>query len=235
MSDYSLTTFGSSGELTQVRYALQAVGNGETCLGIKAKNGCVIASEKKLVSPLVDETTIHKIEPLSEYMGCTYSGIGPDFSAVLMKARKDVQVYHSKYRDNVTPFMLCKQVAELFQEYTQSGGVRPFGIGMLCAGWDEQNGSQIFQLEASGTFYSWKATTLGRGADTAKGFLEKRYSDDLDIEDAIHTAILTLKDSFEGELTEKNIEIGVIRDSDPNKAFHKLTPSEIVDYLKEVE
>ena len=131
--------------------------------------------------------------------------------------------------------MLCKQVAELFQEYTQSGGVRPFGIGMLVAGWDEQNGSQIFQLEASGTFYSWKATTLGRGADTAKGFLEKRYSDDLDIEDAIHTAILTLKDSFEGELTEKNIEIGVIRDSDPKKAFHKMTQNEIVDYLKEVE
>jgi|TARA_B110001450_G_C17455280_1_gene413777 20S proteasome subunit alpha 2 len=40
--------------------------------------------------------------------------------------------------------MLCKQVAELFQEYTQSGGVRPFGIGMIVAGWDEQNGSQIF-------------------------------------------------------------------------------------------
>ena len=131
--------------------------------------------------------------------------------------------------------MLCKQVAELFQEYTQSGGVRPFGIGLIVAGWDEQDGSQIFQLEASGTFYSWKATTLGKGASTAKGFLEKRYSDDLDIEEAIHTAILTLKDSFEGELTEKNIEIGVIRDSDPNKAFKILTQNEIKDYLREVE
>ncbi len=106
---------------------------------------------------------------------------------------------------------------------------------MLCAGHDEQNGSQIFQLEASGTFYSWKATALGKGGDTARGFLEKRYSDDLDIEDAIHTAILTLKDSFEGELTEKNIEIGVIRDSDPNKAFKILTQNEIKDYLREVE
>ena len=65
--------------------------------------------------------------------------------------------------------------------------------------------------------------------------MEKRYSDDLDIEEAIHTAILTLKDSFEGELTEKNIEIGVIRDSDPNKAFKILTQNEIKDYLREVE
>jgi 20S proteasome subunit alpha 2 len=65
--------------------------------------------------------------------------------------------------------------------------------------------------------------------------LEKRYSDDLDIEDAIHTAILTLKDSFEGELTDKNIEIGVIRASDPNKEFKILSQSEIKDYLREVE
>lgn len=131
--------------------------------------------------------------------------------------------------------MLCKQVADLFQEYTQSGGVRPFGIGLIVAGYDEEHGPQIFQIEASGTFYCWKATALGRGGSTAKQFLEKRYTDDLDIEDAIHTAILTLKDSFEGELTDKNIEIGVIRTTDPNKEFKILTQSEIRDYLREVE
>ena len=65
--------------------------------------------------------------------------------------------------------------------------------------------------------------------------MEKRYADDLDIEDAIHTAILTLKDSFEGELTDKNIEIGVIRTSDPNKEFKILSQGEIKDYLREVE
>ena len=57
----------------------------------------------------------------------------------------------------------------------------------------------------------------------------------MDIEDAIHTAILTLKDTFEGELTEKNIEIGVIKTNDPEKNFKVLTPSQIKDYLREVE
>ena len=36
----------------------------------------------------------------------------------LLKARKDIQVYHARYRDRITPFMLCKQIADLFQEYT---------------------------------------------------------------------------------------------------------------------
>ncbi len=90
MSDYSLTTFGESGELTQVRHALTAVGNGETTVGIRARNGVVIAAEKKLSSILADEESVHKIEKLCEYMGVTYSGIGPDFQAVLLKARKDI-------------------------------------------------------------------------------------------------------------------------------------------------
>ena len=91
-----------------MRYALTAVGNGETCIGIRAKNGIVIACEKKLQSILVEEATIHKVEKIAPYLGVTYAGIGPDFQAVLLKARKDVQVYHSKYQDRITPFMLCK-------------------------------------------------------------------------------------------------------------------------------
>ena len=65
--------------------------------------------------------------------------------------------------------------------------------------------------------------------------MEKRFDADMDIEDAIHTAILTLKDSFEGELTERNIEIGVLKTSDPEKNFKVLTTSDIKDYLREVE
>ena len=69
---------------------MTAVGNGETTVGIRAKNGVVIAAEKKLSSILADEESIHKIEKLCEYLGLTYSGIGPDFQAVLLKARKDI-------------------------------------------------------------------------------------------------------------------------------------------------
>ena len=219
MSDFSTTTFGESGELTQVRHALPAVGNGETTIGIRAKNGIVIAAEKKLPTILIDETSIHKVDNLCEYLGVTYSGIGPDFNTVLMKSRKDVQKYHAKYMDKITPFMVCKNVAELFQEYTQSGGVRPFGIGMIVGGWDETTGPQIFQIEASGTYYCWKATALGKGSKEARSFLEKTYSDDIDIGDAIHTAIKALKNTFEGEMTEKHLEIGVIKANDPKKKF----------------
>mgnify|MGYP000846699248 CR=1 FL=1 len=235
MSDYGLTSFTESGELTQVRNALTAVGRGETVVGIRARNGIVIAAEKKLPTILMDETSLHKVDNLCEYMGVGYSGISPDFQAVLLKARKDIQVYHARFRDRISPFMLCKQVADLFQEYSQAGGVRPFGIGMIVGGYDEEQGPQIFQIEASGTFYCWKATALGKGSTEARTFLEKTYTEDIDISDAVHTAIKALKNTFEGEMTERNLEVAVIRDSDPTKAFRQLSQEEIRDLLREVE
>ena len=114
MSDFSYSTFDKSVILTSVKNALTAVGRGETTVGIRAKNGIVIAAEKKLSSPLVDETSINKVDMLSEYMGVTYSGVGPDYNQILLKARKDIQVYHARYQDRMTPYMLCKQVADVF-------------------------------------------------------------------------------------------------------------------------
>ena len=66
----------------------------------------------------------------------------------------------------------------------------------------------------------------------ARSFLEKRYSDGMELEDAIHTALLTLKDGFEGEMNENNIEISVVA---ADGVFRVLSPVEIRDYLSEVQ
>ncbi len=65
--------------------------------------------------------------------------------------------------------------------------------------------------------------------------MEKTFSEDLDIGDATHLAIKALKNSFDGELTYRNIEVGIIKTSDPEKKFHVLSQDEIKDLLREVE
>ena len=37
-----------------------------------------------------------------------------------------------------------------------------------------------------------------------------RYNEDVELEDAIHIAILTLKEGFEGKMTEDNVEVSVL-------------------------
>lgn len=117
------------------------------------------------------------------------------------------------------------------QEFTQSGGVRPFGVSLLLAGYDE-NGPQLYQIDPSGSYFAWKASAIGKNMTNAKTFLEKRYSDDMEIEDAVHTALLTLKEGFEGQISGDNIEVAIVG---PDQAFKVLTAAEVSDYLEEVE
>ncbi|KAH1210959.1 Proteasome subunit alpha type-2-A [Glycine max] len=202
---FSLTTFSPSGKLVQIEHALTAVGSGQTSLGIKAANGVVIATEKKLPSILVDEASVQKIQLLTPNIGVVYSGMGPDFRVLVRKSRKQAEQYHR--------------------------GVRPFGVSLLVAGFDD-NGPQLYQVDPSGSYFSWKASAMGKNVSNAKTFLEKRYTDDMELDDAVHTAMLTLKEGFEGQISGKNIEIGIIG---ADKKFRVLTPAEIDDYLAEVE
>jgi len=126
---------------------------------------------------------------------------------------------------------LVREMAAVMQEYTQSGGVRPFGISLLIGGVDD-DGPQLYQVDPSGAYFGWKATAIGKNFINSKTFLEKRYSPSMELEDAIHTALLTLREGFEGEMTKDNIEVGIVG---ADRKFRVLTPEEVADYLQEAE
>ena len=64
---------------------------------------------------------------------------------------------------------------------TPCSGVRPFGVSLLVAGFDDQ-GPQLFQVDPSGAYYAWKASAIGKNMTNAKTFLEKRYADEMELE-----------------------------------------------------
>mmetsp|Transcript_34124 Transcript_34124/g.85653 ORF Transcript_34124/g.85653 Transcript_34124/m.85653 type:complete len:236 (+) Transcript_34124:64-771(+) len=231
MYSFSLTTFSPSGKLVQIEYALQAVNAGSTTLGIKAKNGVVLATEKKLPA-LIDPTSLSKISSITERIGMAYSGMGPDSRVLVRKARKIAMQYNLYYKDEIPVLQMVQEVASVMQEFTQSGGVRPFGVSLMISGYDDL-GPQLWQVDPSGAYWQWKASAIGKNMQEAKTFLEKRYTSDMELEDAIHTALLTLKDGYDGKMTEETIELGVI--DSVTKTFRVLSTSEVKDYLKEIE
>lgn len=170
-----------------------------------------------------------------------YSGMGPDYRILVDKARK---VSHTNYKRIYNEYpptrILVQDVARVMQEATQSGGVRPYGVSLLIAGWDDgiepetsssdkkegtdekeeakknsktggilKGGPSLYQVDPSGSYFPWKATAIGKSATSAKTFLEKRYNESLELEDAIHIALLTLKETIEGEMNGETVEIGM--------------------------
>eukprot|EP01057_Protomagalhaensia_wolfi_P002549 Protomagalhaensia_wolfi_Nauph_80__2548@NODE_2707_length_1010_cov_695_075180_g2119_i0_p1_GENE_NODE_2707_length_1010_cov_695_075180_g2119_i0NODE_2707_length_1010_cov_695_075180_g2119_i0_p1_ORF_typecomplete_len237_score46_35Proteasome/PF00227_26/9_1e54Proteasome_A_N/PF10584_9/4_1e06Proteasome_A_N/PF10584_9/1_8e02Proteasome_A_N/PF10584_9/4e03_NODE_2707_length_1010_cov_695_075180_g2119_i027737 len=230
---FCLSPFSPTGKLVQIEYALNAVNKqGRPALGIRAKDGVVICSEKKLGNSIIDEGSLHKVEEIADHIGCVYAGMPADFRVILARARKEAIVYEKMFGEPIPTLQLVKTIATIMQEFTQSGGVRPFGVSLLVAGIDNGN-PRLFQVDPSGAYFAWKATAIGRDMQNAKTFLERRYNPQMELEDAIHTAILTVKETFEGALNETNIEIGVIGIN--NRKFKIFTPDEIKDYLGEVE
>ncbi|KAL9086655.1 MAG: hypothetical protein Q9159_004064 [Coniocarpon cinnabarinum] len=240
---FSLTTFSPSGKLVQIEYALNAVNQGVTSLGIKATNGVVLATEKKSTSTLIDNTTQSKVSLITPNIGMVYSGMGPDYRILVDRARKVSHTGYKRIYNEYPPTrILVQDVARVMQEATQSAGVRPYGVSLLMAGWDDgiepdaegeeildektgekkklprktggilKGGPSLYQVDPSGSYFPWKATAIGKGATSAKTFLEKRHTEELELEDAIIIALLTLKETIEGEMTGENIEIGLIGD-----------------------
>ncbi|KAH1147119.1 hypothetical protein GYH30_042332 [Glycine max] len=197
-----------------------------------AANGVVIATEKKLPSILVDETSVQKIQLLTPNIGVVYSGMGPDFRVLVRKSRKQAEQYHRLYKEPIPVTQLVREVAAVMQEFTQSGGVRPFGVSLLVAGFDD-NGPQLYQVESIGfIFFLESFSAMGKMFRMQRRFLRRGTQMIWSLMIAVHTSILTLKEGFEGQISGKNIEIGIIG---ADKKFRVLTPAEIDDYLAEVE
>eukprot|EP00995_Heteronema_vittatum_P005290 NODE_1830_length_882_cov_741.320528_g1278_i0.p1 GENE.NODE_1830_length_882_cov_741.320528_g1278_i0~~NODE_1830_length_882_cov_741.320528_g1278_i0.p1 ORF type:complete len:267 (-),score=94.02 NODE_1830_length_882_cov_741.320528_g1278_i0:82-789(-) len=227
---FSLTTFSSSGKLGQIDHALAAVCQGSTSLSIKATNGVVLATEKKMATPLMDSSSIQKISPLDDHVGLVYSGMGPDARVLTASGRKECQAYRRTYHEPIPIGQIVRHLASVMQEFTQSGGVRPFGVSLLVAGYDSL-GPHLFQVDPSGSYWAWKASAIGKNMVNAKTFLEKRYTADIELEDAIHTALLTLKEGFDGKMTSDNIELATVNSK---CEFKVLSAAEVKDYLDEV-
>lgn len=155
--------------------------------------------------------------------------MGPDFRVLVRNARKSAQKYYLRYREIQPVSEVVRESALVMQEYTQSGGVRPFGVSCLAAGYDD-DGPQLYQIDPSGAAFGWKATAIGKNYINAKNFLERRYTEDMELDDAVHIALLTMRESFEGEMTESNIEVAIVGS---DKIFRILTPNEVRDYLDE--
>ena len=101
----------------------------------------------------------------------------PTNKQTVRNARKAAQTYYRQYREPKPISQLVKSTASLMQEYTQSGGVRPFGVSLLLAGLDADGTPRLYQVDPSGAYFGWKATAIGRNYTSAKAFLEKRYQE----------------------------------------------------------
>ncbi|RKF74512.1 Proteasome subunit alpha type-4 [Golovinomyces cichoracearum] len=230
--DRALSVFSPDGHVFQVEYALEAVKRGTCAVGVKGKEIVVLGCEKRSAMMLQDtRITPSKIGLLDNHVCLAFAGLNADARILVNKARLEAQSHRLTVEDPVTIEYITKYVAGVQQRYTQSGGVRPFGVSTLIVGFDHNDKTpRLYQTEPSGIFSAWKANAIGRSSKTVREFLERNHKEDMDREETIK---LTIKSLLEVVQTgAKNIEIAIMA---PGQPIEMLPVQDIETHVKNIE
>jgi 20S proteasome subunit alpha 3 len=174
--DSSTTTFSPEGRLHQVEYAIEAINNAGTCVGMLAKDGIVMASERRITSGLLAPAkTSEKTYQLCSHVSCNVAGLTADANILIDQARLRAGRYAYQYQEPIPVEQLVEHVCNYKQFYTQRGGLRPFGVAFLFAGYDDKYGFQLYQSDPSGNYSGWKATVIGANNQAGKSLLKAEY------------------------------------------------------------
>ncbi|MEL9914750.1 MAG: archaeal proteasome endopeptidase complex subunit alpha [Thermoplasmatales archaeon] len=208
--DRAITVFSPDGRLFQVEYAREAVKRGTTAIGIIFQDGAILMADKRIKSGLIDERSIEKIFAIDGHIGAATSGLIGDARILIDHARIQAQSEKVTYGQEIIVESLVKKVCDLLQQYTQYGGVRPFGASLLITGIDE-TGISLYETDPSGLSTGYKADAIGYGRDAAMELLEKEYRSNMSLKEAADLGYRALKAGLEQGQTLGTVSVGLIK------------------------
>lgn len=226
--DEAITIFSPEGRIYQVEYALELVKRGAPVAGVAVKEGVVLTTVEILTSALEDPRFSKKLFELDNHLATVIAGLSPDARVLVREARLACQGHRMTYDEPIGVEGLVSSVGELLQQYTQNGGIRPFGVSMIVAGIDV-TGPRLITTDPSGSYRGFKAAALGMNTEKGRELLEKKYRADMTLEEATSLAIETVKQAYANGLKPENIHCAVIPTE--TKQFRRLSNEEILKYF----
>ena len=230
--DRGITIFSPDGRLYQVEYAREAVKRGTASIGVRTKDGVVLAVDKRIRSPLMEPSSLEKIHKGDDHIGIASAGHVADARQLIDFARRRAQINQLRYGEPIGVETLTKEVTDYIQQYTQVGGARPFGVALIIAGIADGT-PRLYETDPSGTPYEWKALAVGADRGDIREYLEEHYDAEMDIDGGVRLALEALASVNEGELTPENVGLATITVED--EQFHQLDTDEKRAYLEEFD
>ena len=207
--DRAITVFSPDGRLYQVEYAIETVRRGTIAVGVKCKDGIIIAVEEKPRKLQISKTA-QKIFQIDDHVGVAAAGYIPDARSQVDNARFFSQSNKMIYDEPVDVETIAKHLADQCQQYTQYAGVRPFGVALILGGVVNKT-PQLYLTDPSGTYISYDAIAIGANSDQVTDFLEKTYNNDLSLDDAAVLATAGIYLSSEDKEGTNHIRMAQIK------------------------
>ncbi len=226
--DRAITIFSPDGRLYQVEYAREAVKRGATAIGIKTGEGVVVIADKRVGSKLLESDTIEKIYKIDDHICAATSGLVADARVLVARARLEAQINRLTFDEPIGVKELARKICDFKQQYTQFGGVRPFGVSLLIAGVDRE--PKLFETDPSGALLEYKATAIGSERQKVMEYFEKEYRDNMTLNEAIQMGLIAMGMAINGLLNVDGVELGIVRTDD--RTFRLIETEVLSEYIE---
>ena len=233
--DRSVNTFSNQGRLYQVEYAMKAVEQGCTTLGIQLKDAIILGAEKKIASKLQIPSSIENIMKINENAICTYSGLRSDARALIETARVEAANHWFNFNEPMPVEAISLAVCDMALSFAEKkkrekkdkerGVSRPYGVAVIIAGIDADGEPRLFKNDPSGNYVRYKACCIGQGGENGMTTLQSNYREDMSFDEAILLAGKVLKENLEQKINKDNFEIWYIKKSEGK--IVSLSPDEL--------
>ncbi len=221
--DRTVSMFSPDGLLLQVEYAEKAVKLGSTVLAITTKEGIVFIGDRKIKSKLLIKESFRKVFEIDEHIITTGAGVMSDGRRLIEQSQTIAQEHRVKFENPIDILSLVKDIANIQQYYSQSGGLRPFGVSLLIGG-IENNKPHLYMTTPSGIYIKFLARSVGSHGDKINEILEEKYSDNLTNEKAIKLGVEAFKEVLKDDFNINRLDVGII---DLNGNFKRLDEKEL--------
>lgn len=227
--DRAITMFSPDGRLLQVEYAKKTVSLGNTAIGMVCKDGVLLVTDKRIMDKLIVSDAIEKIWQVDDHVMATAAGILSDARILVERAQEKAAGYKITYDSPIDTITIVKDLCNLAQYCTQSGGLRPFGVSMLIAGQDA-DGKKLFVTDPTGLYNQWRAVAIGEGEEEIQPMLHKDYKDEMTVEQGLKLATSSLKKYLGENFSVDRVDAAVIMDS--NKVVERVSRERITKLFK---
>lgn len=190
---------------------MEAVKQGSATIGLKNKEFAVLIALKRASSEL--SSYQKKIIQIDDHLGMSMAGITADARVISRFLRQECLNFKYTFDDKHPVGRLITKLGNKMQMSTQRYDRRPYGVGLLVAGYDDQ-GPHIYQICPSANFYNCKAMSIGSRSQSARTYLEKHLTEfpGCTKDELIVHGLNALQDTLptEVEMSTKNVSIAVV-------------------------
>lgn len=172
---------------------------GTTTIGLKGKDGVVLASESRAtMGNMIANKEVEKIFKIQDHIGMTTAGSVADAQTLV----RLMQVESNLYQIERARPIKVRAATTLLSNVLQQNKYFPYWVQLLVGGYDTE--PRLYSLDALGSVIEEKVTSTGSGSPFAYGVLENKYKENLGIEENLKLAVEALHSAMERDAMSGN-------------------------------